>query len=915
MDGTPEAPALPLGTLLANLEASLLPLNTSAAQLPSASDLGFERSLSRPLARALTTESERIYSLVTTLLRWVDPEKSAKYDVDGEMVQDGVYGDVVERIEGLLEGADEAIEESLGVGKASRGVGAVGAKQGGTEGGRKKDRLAPNLLNADVPKPQLSFPPRLLLPRSPLPDGEPPLWKPILRTKLHAADPSAGSSSDSWLTTELYTPPAPKSSSTLPAFAIPQPRLRYAHPYAAELATLTPPEHFLLPPATPAEIPEDSFDKTPYEWIGDLEAFKRCVEEVREAGKEGKRELAVDLEHHDTRTWGGVTCLMQMSTRNKDYVIDVLVPEIRDHLEELNEFFADPTWIKVFHGSHSDIIWLQRDFGLYVVGLFDTYHATHVLNFPHHSLASLLEMYTSFTPDKRYQLADWRVRPIPKEMLHYARADTHYLLTIYDHLRLALHNLPPANPENPSLTPLNDVFVRSVATSSSVFEILPYDSVHGTSDSGWRGLLSKWRHLSSYDSAVLMPILPIKSGWGPGELRLELLRAVHAWREDVAREEDESWNYVMGNDVLLRIVESAPRSEEEWLGVVRGVRSVGEVTRRRKAEVLAIVKKVVAQFGGKMGASGDEGVSGVAGVVRTNAVTGVEEPEVRPLRENLWGEPSSSSSIAAKAEKVVRAGSSTLFGKGKHVEVSTSESLVASTSSFFGKKVAVKAARSVESREDAVKRVHESLALGGGLADTLKPQVIPVVAVPLAEETQDAIMFDDPAPQPDSHDHAYVPLTGRIPKPSTSSNIISSAGPAAPTPKDTDVLVVSELKDKPKKRRRAKTETEGAVEAEGGAVTEGGDKKLKKKKKEKGGVGATEKVKEEVVPYDYSTHKSILDADPNAAVVAQKPKKEKKKKGEVGGKGGFEIDNSEFGKQPRAKTSSNKGNFSQSFAK
>lgn len=35
--------------------------------------------------------------------------------------------------------------------------------------------------------------------------------------------------------------------------------------------------------------------------------------------------------------------------------------------------------MQVFHGANSDIIWLQRDFGLYIVGLFDTYHATKLL--------------------------------------------------------------------------------------------------------------------------------------------------------------------------------------------------------------------------------------------------------------------------------------------------------------------------------------------------------------------------------------------------------------------------------------------------------------------------------------------------------------------------------------------------------
>lgn len=87
---------------------------------------------------------------------------------------------------------------------------------------------------------------------------------------------------------------------------------------------------------------------------------------------------------------------------------------------------------QVLHGANSDIVWLQRDFGLYIVGLFDTYLATKVLGatpsskpisrsvlmpivssrtgYSQHSLASLLAMYTDFEPDKRYQLADWRIR-------------------------------------------------------------------------------------------------------------------------------------------------------------------------------------------------------------------------------------------------------------------------------------------------------------------------------------------------------------------------------------------------------------------------------------------------------------------------------------------------------------------------
>lgn len=71
------------------------------------------------------------------------------------------------------------------------------------------------------------------------------------------------------------------------------------------------------------------------------EAVAAMLEELRSA-----KEIAVDLEHHDTHTYVGLVSLMQISTRDKDWIVDTLKPW-REELQVLNEVFADPNIVKV----------------------------------------------------------------------------------------------------------------------------------------------------------------------------------------------------------------------------------------------------------------------------------------------------------------------------------------------------------------------------------------------------------------------------------------------------------------------------------------------------------------------------------------------------------------------------------------
>uniref|UniRef100_A0A0A9Z1D5 Exosome component 10 n=1 Tax=Lygus hesperus TaxID=30085 RepID=A0A0A9Z1D5_LYGHE len=128
---------------------------------------------------------------------------------------------------------------------------------------------------------------------------------------------------------------------------------------------------------------------------------------------------------------------MQISSRFTDYVIDCI--QLRNEMHRLAPLFLNNKILKVLHGAREDVRWLQKDFGLYLVNFFDTGIALQTLHMPH-SLAFAVDHFCQVKLDKKYQTADWRVRPLPAEMVHYARCDTHYLLYIYDRLQSLLMN-------------------------------------------------------------------------------------------------------------------------------------------------------------------------------------------------------------------------------------------------------------------------------------------------------------------------------------------------------------------------------------------------------------------------------------------------------------------------------------------
>ena len=162
----------------------------------------------------------------------------------------------------------------------------------------------------------------------------------------------------------------------------------YPHPFEAALREVEHAAEQLVAPATPrpraAHFDVDSMrgagdGSNGWTWI-DTEAglaamTKALVTEVEslKLASGGGGAIAIDLEHHSLRSFQGLTCLLQLSSDSHDYIVDCLAPAVRPSLGgALGPILSDPGVVKVFHGANSDVMWLQRDFGLYVLNMFDT---------------------------------------------------------------------------------------------------------------------------------------------------------------------------------------------------------------------------------------------------------------------------------------------------------------------------------------------------------------------------------------------------------------------------------------------------------------------------------------------------------------------------------------------------------------
>jgi len=148
-------------------------------------------------------------------------------------------------------------------------------------------------------------------------------------------------------------------------------------------------------------------------------------------------------------------------------------------------------------------------------------------------------------------------------MLDYARSDTHFLLYIYDNVR---NELRRKSTDEVDLT--KAMLINSKETSRKVYETEAYDSETGTGSNGWAQLLRR-------NPTIFTPE------------QFAVFKAVHAWRDRVARTEDESLHYVLAKHQIFHLARQVPK---DLAALMIAVTPASPVVKKHGSELLRIIK-------------------------------------------------------------------------------------------------------------------------------------------------------------------------------------------------------------------------------------------------------------------------------------------------------------------------------------
>jgi len=264
----------------------------------------------------------------------------------------------------------------------------------------------------------------------------------------------------------------------------------------------------------------------PFRYIDNAETLRWLAVELA-----NETLIAVDTESNSLHAYKEQVCLVQLSTREQDFIID---PFPIEDLSPLGVLLEDPDIEVVLHAAEYDLMTLKRDYGFEINNLFDTLIAARVIGYDSFGLAALLETHFDVKPDKSHQRDNWGRRPLLDDMLQYAQMDTHYLPRLRDILRRELDEAGR---------------MAEAMELCKEAEVVPAADNNTDPNGYWN--IGRPKDLSLREMAIL--------------------RELYLLREKLAEAQDRPTFKILSNNAMIRLAKEAPSSE----GDLKDIRGVG----------------------------------------------------------------------------------------------------------------------------------------------------------------------------------------------------------------------------------------------------------------------------------------------------------------------------------------------------
>ncbi|WP_456378069.1 ribonuclease D [Thiolapillus sp.] len=240
--------------------------------------------------------------------------------------------------------------------------------------------------------------------------------------------------------------------------------------------------------------------------------------------------LAVDTEFLRERTYFPQLCLIQVANEDVAAAIDPLA--ITD-LAPLQELLMNPCIEKVFHAARQDMEIFLHAWDALPRPLFDTQPAAALLRLGDQvGYGKLIQQVLKTELPKDHSRTDWSRRPLDKAQLRYALDDVIYLGQAYLKMKSQLEKLQ-------RLTWLDAEF--AALADPQTYSLEPMEM--------WKKVKGR-QHLNG--------------------IKLAILQALAAWREQQALAKNLPRRWILKDDVLLELARRSPKTLPE-LEHIRGI--------------------------------------------------------------------------------------------------------------------------------------------------------------------------------------------------------------------------------------------------------------------------------------------------------------------------------------------------------